>query len=64
MPRPIANLNRENNDLKTKSRPVLLSYLRATPRNYQLHVEIVKKWPPLKLSQNEALWALVTKSLV
>ena len=46
MPGPIANLNRENNDLKTKSRPVLLSYLRATPGNYQLHVEIVKKWPP------------------
>ena len=38
--------------------------LRATSRNYQLQVEIVKKWPPLKLRQNEALWALVTKSLV
>ena len=41
-----------------------LSELRATPRNYQLHVEIVTKLPPLKLSQNEALWALVPKSLV
>ena len=38
--------------------------LRATPRKYQLDVEIVKKWPGLKLSQNKALWALVTKSLV
>ena len=38
--------------------------LRAAPRKYQLDVEIVKKWPGLKLSQNKALWALVTKSLV
>jgi len=38
--------------------------LRATPRKYQLHVEIVKKWPGLKLRQIKALWALVTKSLV
>ena len=38
--------------------------LRATSRNYQLQVEIVKTLPPLKLRQNEALWALVTKSLV
>ena len=38
--------------------------LRAAPRKYQLDVEIVQKWPGLKLSQNKALWALVTKSLV
>ena len=38
--------------------------LRATPRKYQLDVEIVKKRPGLNLSQNKALWALVTKSLV
>ena len=42
----------------------LIKFLRAASRNYQLQVEIVKKWPPLKLRQNEALWALVTKSLV
>ena len=39
-------------------------HLRAVPRKYQLDVEIVKKCPGLKLSQNKALWALVTKSLV
>ena len=39
-------------------------HLRAAPRKYQLDEEIVKKWPGLKLSQNKALWALVTKSLV
>ena len=38
--------------------------LRAAPRNYQLDEEIVKKWPGLKLGQNKALCALVTKSLV
>ena len=38
--------------------------LRPAPRKYQLDVEIVKKLPGLKLSQNKALWALVTKSLV
>ena len=29
-------------------------FLRAALRNYQLDVEIVKKWPGLKLSQNKA----------
>ena len=38
--------------------------LRVAPRNYQLDEEIVKKWPGLKLGQNKALCALVTKSLV
>ena len=31
---------------------VLFVFLRAVPRKYQLDVEIVKKWPGLKLSQN------------
>ena len=31
---------------------------------YQLNEEIVKKWLGLKLGQNKALCALVTKSLV
>ena len=39
--------------------------LRAAPCNYQLDKEIVKKkCPGLKLGQNKALCALVTKSLV
>ena len=41
-----------------------LRILGAAPRKYQLNVEIVEKWPGLKLSQNKALWALLTKSLV
>ena len=42
----------------------LNQFLRAAPRKYQLDEEIVTKSPGLKLSQNKALWALVTKSLV
>ena len=42
----------------------LNQFLRAAPRKYQLDEEIVTKSPGLKLSQNKALCALVTKSLV
>ena len=45
-------------DEMTKLVKCVTGMLRAAPRNYQLDEEIVK------LSQNKALWALVTKSLV
>ena len=41
------------------------TFLRAAPRYYStLDEEIVKTWPGLKLGENKALCALVTKSLV
>ena len=35
--------------------------LRATTRNYQLDMEIAKKWPGLKLSRNKALGTQLQK---
>ena len=52
------------NVTKNASEKTAARRLRPAPRKYQLDVEIVKKLPGLKLSQNKALWALVAKSLV
>jgi len=40
------------------------NYLRATSPKYQLALEIAKKSNFLKLAQNEALWALIAKTVL